>query len=786
MQVSIQWLKKFVDIRETPEEIAELLSMLGLEAEVELDLTGIQNCVTATVLSSEKHPNADKLKLCSVTDGDETFNLVCGAPNVSAGQTVVLAKIGAKLPGGFKIKKAKIRGEVSYGMLCSERELGISESADGIMVLDNETPIGVEISEILNESLSSLEIDVTPNRPDALNHLGVAREIAIKTGRELRIPDVNKSSPINISDSVSVKIEDPAGCPRYMAGVVKNVTVKPSPKWMEDALTATGMRPINNLVDISNYILLEMGHPTHIFDFDKFPAKEVVIRRANAGEEFVTLDEEKRKLNSEHLLITNGESPVALAGIMGGMDSAVDDTTKTVLIESAYFDPITIRKGSKALGLLTESSRRFERGADPNGAETAFWRIVELLKELAGGELCSDIVDEYPGKKDQPVIRLRQCKLNSIAGYENSEEFIEKNLTALNVTIQKVAEGEWDCVPPSFRPDLEREIDLIEEFIRIYGYDEVASSRRYNSLFSLEIPDPQSKLLNIYNTLVGLGFRQCYNNSLQPKKVAESMDISAVAVVNPLNEQMSVLRTSLIPGLLHTIDFNIKNGTKDLRLFETGQVHHRETVGFDGLKETQLLSGVLHGLASAASVHGDKDCHESVYTLKGILSALFTTRFKLTKKEVSGYSNGFAVELNGKPVGVAGQISASYIEKLNLDMKEVFAFEVDLNQLKHNGVVFTPLSIYPVIGRDLNFVLDDSLNSGDIESVILSCGKGLIKNIVPTNIFRHESIGDGKKSVVYHLTFQSDNRTLEDKEITPIIEEIISVASSQFGAKLRS
>jgi len=786
MKISINWLKQFVDIQETPEELAELLSMLGFEAEIDLDLSGIDHCVTAKVLSCEKHPNADKLKTCIVTDDIEKFNVVCGAPNVAEGQTVVLAKVGAVLPGGFTIKKAKIRGEESFGMLCSEKELGISEAADGILILDKNTQLGIEIKEILNDKLSSLELDITPNRPDALNHIGIAREIALKTGRKLRVPKVNKYSPKTVTDSVSVKIEEPIGCPRYIAGVVKNVTVKPSPKWMADALLSAGMRPINNLVDISNYILLEMGHPTHIFDYDRFPNNEVLIRNANEGEEFVTLDGEKHKLNAEHLLITNGINPVALAGIMGGLDSAVTDSTHTVLIESAYFDPVTIRKGSKVLSLLTESSRRFERGADPNGAETAFYRIVELLKELAGGELCSEISDEYPGEKEIPTIRLRQSKLNSVAGYDNTSEFIESTLQSLEVKTQRISDGEWNCIPPSFRPDLDREIDLIEELVRVYGYDNVTTAKSLNSLFSYDVPDPQSHLNKVFQKLVGLGFHQCYNNSLQSDKIAGSLGIRTVSVINPLSEQMSVLRTSLIPGLLRTADHNIKNGSKNLRLFEYGQVHHRTEEGFEGLNESFVLCGLIHGLETAHSIHGDEERGESIYSLKGILSNLFDTKIVLTPIKSKGFSTAFSVENDKKICGTAGQLSADYVESLGLDLDDVFAFEINLDHFDLKEIVYKPVSVYPSIERDINLVLKEETQAGELVKLISKQGRGLIKNIVPADIFRHDSLGDGKKSIVFRITFQSDNRTLEDKEITPIIEEIISVASSKIGAKLRS
>ncbi|NOZ74827.1 MAG: phenylalanine--tRNA ligase subunit beta, partial [FCB group bacterium] len=410
MRISINWLRQYVDIQESPEELAEMLTLLGFEAEIVTDLSTISGVITARIRSVEKHPNADKLHLCQVDDGEETLSIVCGAPNVAAGQMVPLAKIGAILPGGFKIKKAKIRGEVSFGMLCSERELGISDQHEGILILPATTEPGLPISEILNPIVAALELDITPNRPDALSHIGIAREIAAKTGRELRLPDYASIPPASTDEMLRITLDAPEGCPRYLAGIVSNVQVGPSPEWMVRHLEAAGQRSINNLVDISNYVLLEMGHPTHIFDLDRFGSREVLVRFATAGEKFKTLDEVEHVLNTHHLLITNGKTPVALAGIMGGEDSAVTESTRTVLIESAYFDPVTIRKGSKSLGLLTEASRRFERGADPDGVAPAFYRIVSLLQQYAGGTLVSDVVDAYPNPLTMKPIRLRRSE----------------------------------------------------------------------------------------------------------------------------------------------------------------------------------------------------------------------------------------------------------------------------------------------------------------------------------------------------------------------------------------
>ena len=794
MKVSINWLRKFVDVSETPAELAEMLTMLGLEAEVGLDFSGFKKIVSAKVLSSKKHPNADKLKLCQVFDGEETFHVVCGAPNVKAGQTVIFAKVGSVLPGDFNIKKAKIRGEESAGMICSEKELGISDEHDGILVLPDNTEAGVNISEVLNPVFSSLELDILPNRPDALSHIGIAREIAIKTGRRLHKLEVNSDlKPNTQSETVQVEIDDPDGCPRYIAGIVKNVKVGPSPRWMADALKCAGMRPINNLVDISNYVLLEMGHPTHIFDFEKFPAKTVCVRRARKGEKFITLDEEKHTLNAEHLLITNGKTPVALAGIMGGLDSAVADTTATVLIESAYFDPITIRKGSKSLGMLTESSRRFERGADPEGAVIAFWRIVTLLKELSGGELASEMVDCYPKKIQSTSITFRKSKLENIGGFPIPVKFIEKTLTSLEIDWKKSSKEEWKCIPPTFRPDLVRESDLIEEIIRIYGYDSVPSAKSFTSLFTYDAPDPLASTGKIHNCLTGLGYRQCVNNTFQAKEIASLSGKTSVAVVNPLSVLMSDIRTSLLPGLLETIDYNIKNGTSNLQLYEIGQVHSQEKKGFDGIIEKGTLCGVVHGLIDKKGVHVNGERKQSYFSLKGhinvLLKQLAHVEAIYQQCDHPEFDHCFTVSAGDQSIGVAGIVSSKIIQRLNLEIGEVFAFIFDLEHLVTVTDTFVPIkaiSPFPIVERELNFVLKEEIQAGEIKNQIMHSGKGLIKEIEPVNIFIHDSLQEGMKSILFKLVFQSDTKTLEDKEVNPIIDEIISVVSNAFGAKLRS
>ena len=794
MILSINWLKQYVDIKESPQELADMLTMLGFEAEIATDLSNLKNIVTARVESVIKHPNADKLSLCQVNDGGETVSVVCGAPNVEAGQKVAFAKVGAILPGNFEIKKAKIRGEVSYGMICAEDELGISENHEGIMVLSKNTEIGLPINDVLNEKYAALELDITPNRPDALSHYGVAREIALKTSRKLKFPEVNEINPARNSEKIIVNISDPDGCPRYIAGVVDNIKIGPSPNWMKELLESAGQRSINNVVDISNYVLLEMGHPTHIFDYTQLPTNTIGVRRATKGEKFVTLDEEEHTLDTYHLLITDGKNPIALAGIMGGLGSAVYDDTVKVLIESAYFAPITIRKGSKSLGMLTESSRRFERGADPDGAVTAFWRIVSLLKEYANGELVSEMVDTYPKKVKTLKIQLRKTELDIVAGCEISDKFIEQALSGLNIGCKNIQEGVWECVPPSFRPDIEQEVDLIEEIIRVYGYDNVPVSTHYGSLFNYSNSDPKENLSKIINSLTGIGFNQCYNNSLLSKEVAKLSGENPVKTINPLSENLSDLRTSLLPGLLTNIDFNVKNGNKNLRLFEIGQVHSQMENGFKGIVEKSQLSGIVNGLSKKADIHDETPISQSFFALKGYLDSFFKATINTIAEYIeidhNEYDECFTINVIGKNIGFVGIVKNELVDNLKLDIEnEVFGFQIDIDsllELLNEPVLYKHISKYPTVERDLNFVIDETIKAGEIVNKIRSMKIRQLKSITPTNIFRHASIGKNKKSIVYNIIFQDDTKTLEDKDVNSIIDEIISIVKVNYNAKLRA
>ena len=794
MRISIDWLNEFVSIKENPSDLADMLSMLGLEAEPVHDFSGLSGVVVGKVVTAKKHPNADRLKLCTVNDGNTTVNVVCGAPNVAAGQTVPFAQVGSELPGGIKISKAKIRGEQSSGMICSERELGISDEHEGIMVLPDKLKAGQAINVYLGEAYNALDLDITPNRPDGFSHYGVAREVALKTGRKLKELSIKRAPKKAgaIHDIATVIIDNKNDCPRYMGAVLENVSVGPTPDWMVDRLKAAGQRSINNIVDISNYVLLEMGHPTHIFDYDKIPSNTIGIRRVKNDKQITTLDEEKRKLSKQQLLITDGKNPIALAGIMGGLESAVSENTTTVFVESAYFDPVTIRKGSKELGLLTDASRRFERGADIQAAETALWRVINLLQELAGGTMVPGIIDEYPGTVKVPRIVMRRSKLDLFAGCDISDKKVTGILSGLGVTNNK-KKDQWVCSPPTYRPDLEREVDLIEEIIRVYGYDNIPASTNFSSSFSFADPDPEDNLDQLRHLVSGFGYHECQSNSLQSAGWAKANGKKPVAVMNPLSDTMTHMRTDLLPGLLETVDFNIKNGSPDVYLFEIGNVFQQEKPGFKGIKETPIMSAVLHGQSAALSVHGEEK-DSSIFTAMGHINSLFLALGSsvpdFEPATSSGFANAFNIKLGKQCYGLLGTVDKKFVTDLNLEIDDpVYSFHIDIGsiaELLDKQRKYKTINPYPIVERDVDFVLDEDVETGAVSASIKGKNFPNLIAVFPLDIFRHDSLGPKAKSVTFHFKFQNPNKTLEDKDVTSVIDKIKRLVSSEFNAKLRS
>ena len=789
MIVSIKWLKEFVEINETPKELADILSSIGLEAEFSDSFDGLGGVIVGKVKSVKKHPNADRLNVCSVYDGKDEHQVVCGAKNVAKGQTIAYAKVGSVLPGDFQLERIKLRGVESNGMICSAKELNIHDDHEGIIVLPDDCEIGKDFIEEYGSKFLKLELDITPNRPDAFSHYGVARDIAVYTKRKLSKLEIKPKDLIS-SSTVKISIEDVNDCPRYVGGLVHNVTVGPSPRWMQDSLISSGQRPINNLVDISNYVLMELGQPTHIFDYDSLKSKEIHIRRGKKNESITTLDQNKFKLNKQHLLITDGKNPVALAGIMGGMESSVSEKTKSIFIESAFFNPVTIRKSSKSLSFITEASKRFERGADHEMALEAFWRTVKLIEQFTGGIFEGDFEDYYPEKITIKSIVLRKNELELILGIEIKNEYIISILTGLGFSITENSKS-FKCVPPSFRPDISREIDVIEEVARIYGYDNIPIDNALYGTYSFEQSDAQAWLESIRNTLSGLGFNQIYSNSLQNKRVANLHNENSVPILNPLSNDMAFLRTSLLPGLVKATEYNIKNSSESLKLFELGNVHSRSSKKIEDINENIRLAGIMVGNENHKSVHSEEALY-NIYSLKGDVQALLKEKLNydisITEAENDLYDQCYNI-LSGKLIlGTFGKLSKNIFYLLKIDKYDIYAFDIDIDKIEDNRqlVKYSPINFLPKIARRINLVMNNLDSVMPILGLINKKGGNNLIDVYPVEVFEDKkNIGENKKSVTFEMVFQDAEKTLEDKDVNPIIDEIIDIAENDFNAKLR-
>ena len=790
MKVSLSWLKRFVDFDYSTSELADKLTMRGFESEVATDFSSLDHIVVGEVKSAEKHPDADKLKVCMVSDGKQTYNVVCGAPNVDKDQKIVFAKVGAVLPGDFKIGKAKIRGVESFGMICSERELGISEEHEGIMVLDDSCKVGAKIDTILGEAYNAIDIEITPDKAFALSHRGIAREIAAMTESKIKTPMEVVKATSKGKDIVKVVLDKKGGCTRYIAGTMTNLTVGPSPKWLADYLKSVGQKSINNLVDISNFMLLEIGHPTHVFDLKKLSKPAIEVKWAKKDEKFHALDEVTYKLDTDHLIITDSVNTIALAGIIGGKDSAVSDSTTDVLIESAYFDPVVIRRGSKKLNLLSEASRRFERGADPEATLEAFYMIVGLMTEVAGGSLESIVADESTIDLTLHKVSLSEAKLLKYIGHKIDFKSVSFILDGLHIENKKTKAG-WDCIIPSFRHDVKHETDLIEEVLRCYGYENIQSSYSFSSQMQYA-NDAEQPLFELKQYLSSLGFNQCYNNSLQDLEEVKAFGINPVSVMNPSSERMNTLRTTLHHGLFENLDFNFKNGSSNTLIYEYGTVFEKKGDTLKDIEQVSNFSCLVHGNFYDKNVHFDS-IENNFFLLKGVASNAFATLTKAKVKFIEdkhAYCDVFYRIVDGKKntVGSIGVVSDSFLDKLDISHKTNVSI-LDINtslfieHFNHN-IKVQDVVLYPIVNRDLNFKFDSNTNLGKVCAAIKSVNQSIMQDVFPVDIYKSKK-EDGKKNVLFKLSFQSVKKTLEDNDVNAVIAEIISVVTKKFNAKLR-
>jgi phenylalanyl-tRNA synthetase beta chain len=803
MFVSYKWLQDYVDLTGfSADQLAEKITKSGIEVEgVELLNEGMSGIVVGHVVERVQHPNADKLSKCQVDIGEgEPVQIICGAANVAQGQKVAVAKVGAVLPGNFKIKKAKLRGEESNGMICSLTELGIEskliakEYSEGIFVFPNDTEVGQDAIALLNRDDQVLELSLTPNRADALSMIGVAYEVAAILSKEVKWPQVDaQTSSEKAADYLSLSVEASEDNPLYVAKVIKNVKIGPSPLWMQSRLMAAGIRPHNNVVDITNYVLIEYGQPLHAFDYDRLGSKEILVRRAKDGEVIETLDATKRTLTTDHLVITNGEVPVALAGVMGGANSEVEADTKTVLLESAYFAGAVVRKTSKDHGLRSEASARFEKGVDPNRVRAAAERAADLIAKYAGGEILSGSVEVDTLAVEPAVISITLEKINSVIGTQLTKEEVEAIFTRLQ--FETVSDNDTLTVTiPTRRGDITIEEDLIEEVARLYGYDNLPMTLPVGASTPGHLTDFQQKRRVVRRYLEGVGLYQAVTYSLTSVEKAAQFALDKrepIRLAMPMSEERSMLRLSIVPQLLEVLKYNTARQNDSIAVYETGAVFLANRT--DTLPEEQEhAAAAITGLWQHHPWQGEKKPVD-FYVLKGIVEGLF---HKLGLSEKVAYRQatfesmhpGRTAEilLNGNKIGIIGQIHPK-IQK-DLDLKETYVFELSLNavlQEPTEPLHYESIPRYPSISRDIALVVDKEKAAGELEGIIIEAGGTLLKEVSVFDLYEGERMEQGKKSLAFSLKYFDPERTLTDEDVTKAHEKVLSELKEKAGAVLR-
>jgi phenylalanyl-tRNA synthetase beta chain len=811
MKISLEWLRKYVAIKIPVKELADRLTMSGLEVESVEDLSAkYEKFVVGQVIDVKKHPSADKLTLCTVDIGKQDLDIVCGAPNVAVGQKVPVGLVGALVPRGqhdpdgkpFVLERMKIRGIESNGMICSEFELGLGEDAEGILILDESVVVGTPLAEYLGSTQTVLEIGLTPNRPDCMSHLGVAREVAALLGAKLARPVTRlKESQDRTNTHASVRVENAADCPRYTARVVRGVKVAPSPSWLQEALKSVALRPVNNVVDVTNFVMMELGHPLHPFDYDKLAERTIVVRRASEGESFTTLDGKQRNLRADTLMICDARQPVGIAGVMGGANTEISDTTVNVLLEGAYFNPRSIRRTSKYLGLSTDASQRFERGADPNATRFAVDRAAQLIQEACGGEILRGAIDVYPRKIKPRAIPLRVKRVNEVLGTDLREKEIIRVLSSLEIVLKGARKSkagrQFIFYAPTFRPDLEREIDLTEEIARIHGYDRIETRISTALKFSSQ-PIPQDSSDYLRDFLAGEGFHEIVTNSLQKKAIASLANAHGVDILNPISEDMAALRTSLVPGVLEVLRHNINHGMPDLKLFEIGSVFRQGSDSekgryFDQYVEEERIILAQTGLARAPGwekQHRGTDLFDLKGTTERLLSKIFLDKFRFIYYSTINTLTEFSVdiEFNGGYIGFLGKLNSDTVMAFGVE-QEVYVTELLVDPIKERlgrKPSFRPLPKFPSVFRDLAFVVDEKVAVSALEESIRSSAGVLLKRIRLFDLYTGDQVERGKKSCAFSLEFLSAERTLTEEEVEGLTQRVIQYVGQKLDAKLRS
>jgi phenylalanyl-tRNA synthetase beta chain len=806
MKISYNWLKQFIKIDLKSEETAAILTDLGLEVEVVENYQsvrgGLEGIVVGHVLTCEKHPDADRLSITKVDlDDGNPVQIVCGASNVAAGQKVPVATIGTKLfdkdGNEFEIKKGKIRGQESHGMICAEDELGLGTSHDGIMILDEKLKPGTPCAKVFNiENDEVFEIGLTPNRADAMSHYGVARDLRASLLQknstvELITPSVSTFRIDKRTLKIDVDVKDNKLAPRYCGVTISGITVKESPEWLKNRLKAIGLTPKNNVVDVTNYILHDLGQPLHAFDASKINGK-IIVKTVEAGTKFTTLDDVERTLHEEDLMICDEKGPMCIAGVFGGKSSGVTDTTNSIFLESAYFNPVSVRKSAKRHGLNTDASFRFERGIDPTITEFALKRAALLIKEVAGGEITSDIIDIYPKKIEDFPVFLSFEKTTKLIGQELPKETIKRILASLDIKVTTVSDAGLGLIIPSYRVDVQREVDVIEEILRVYGYNNINFTKKLNATVSNSARTEDYKVQNLVASLLNAnGFHEMMANSLTtPEYISLSEMLKEeynVTMLNPLSNDLSAMRQSLLFSGLEAVSYNINRRNGDLKLFEFGKTYHKLPSGYDEPKHLTLFVSGNRSEESWTNAQKPSD----FFLFKGYVNAILERLgiIKIQYKPVSSdvFAEGIAIACENDTLVEFGTVKKSILKHFDIK-QEVFYADFNWNlvlKLIGTKIKFTDIPKYPEVRRDLALLVDENVAFDAIYTIARQTEKSLLKEVNLFDVYQGKNLPEGKKSYAVSFTLQDNSKTLTDEQIDKIMSKLLKNFENELGANLR-
>ena len=805
MHISHRWLHDYLDFDLSPSKTSELLTDLGLEVE---GLTsyqsikgGLEGIIVGEVISCKQHPNADRLKVTEVNLGDQVVQIVCGAPNVAEGQKVPVATVGTLLypteGEPFKIKKSKIRGEESFGMICAEDEMGIGTSHDGILVLPENTEIGAPLSNLFETYEDHIyEIGLTPNRSDAMSHYGVARDLRAGLSLEKSQPPLN-TIPVssfhveNTTSPIEIEVEEDDLVPRYLGVVISGIEVKESPGWLKDRLKSIGLNPINNIVDVTNFILHGLGQPLHAFDYNKIKGSKVVVRKAKQGEKLLCLDEVDRELDTDDLVICDSEGPMCIAGVFGGHHSGVNNTTTSIFLESAYFDAVSVRKTAKRHGLNTDASFRFERGIDIEFCEIALKRAAILIREVAGGVISSEISSFYPKEKEPVQLFLNYEKLNTILGHQIEKEKIKSILVSLDFRILNETESGLGLIAPLYRVDVTREIDVVEEILRVYGYNHIPIPQKLTSTLYRSKSSSNLKNQNrVADLLVSLGYNEILTNSLV--SLSSNQFGQSVGLKNPLSKELEVLRDHMIGTTLQSVAFNLNRQRSDIKFFEFGKTYAKKDKGFEEKQELVLAvtgSRYPENWMQTKSASGFFDIKTvSLELLRRI--GINDLQESLLINEHPFFAEGLIIESNGQIIAELGLVQESHLENYDID-QSVFTSIIywdsvlDLLDREEGEKLYTPIAKYPAVRRDLALLVDDSVLFGEIKDICFESERKLLRTVNLFDVYKGKSLESGKKSYGVSLVFSDPEKTLTDKQVDKAMERIVNNLQEKFDCSLR-